>query len=57
MSNKTQIIQIILDVLKFAGPGNQDINEVRLKLLFSGVLVYCKELPKIAFDSDSHLCL
>ena len=55
MVNKTYITQIILNALEFSGPGNQHINELRKKYLQSGVVAYCKDLPKVAPGSDYNL--
>ena len=55
IESKTEIIQIILDGLKLAGHGNQSINKLRKKYLFSGVSGEYKDLQKFAPDSDSHL--
>ena len=54
MESKTEIMQIILDGLKLAGHGNQSINKLRKKYLFSGVSGEYKDLQKFAPDSDSH---
>ena len=54
-SEKTDIFQIILDVLKVAGHGTQYLNSLRRRFLVSKVSNEYKDLPRYAADLESWL--
>ena len=55
IESKTEVIQIILDGLKFAGHGNQSLKKLGKRCLLSGISGQYKDLQKFEPDSDSHL--
>ena len=54
-SSITEIIQIILDGLKMAGYGSQQMDVLRKRSLLAGVSREFRDLSKYAQDSESHL--
>ena len=54
-SEKTDIIQIILDVLKVSGHGTQYLNSLKKRYLESKVSNEYKDLSRYATDSESYI--